>query len=192
MRLEPGVLLAIADEMAGLAGEREPESGLAILSAHAALEAFVNETGAREIASFNLRARFLPKWHDLCERVLGRQLDSGPDLERLQAIRDALVGYEGEAERLDRRSAEPATSDPGAAERRYGPVGGERCPPCDRGVPSTRRPARPGLDCIGEGGHEDGRARLCPPGRGLVRACQARRSHRARLTVAIGAAAVMR
>ena len=105
MRLEPGVLLAIADEMAGLAGEREPESGLAILSAHAALEAFVNETGAREIASFNLRARFLPKWHDLCKRVLGRQLDSGPDLERLQAIRDALVGYEGEAERLDRRSA---------------------------------------------------------------------------------------
>jgi hypothetical protein len=105
VRLEPGVLLAIADEMAGLAGEREPESGLAILSAHAALEAFVNETGAREIASFNLRARFLPKWHDLCERVLGRQLDSGPDLERLQAIRDALVGYEGEAERLDRRSA---------------------------------------------------------------------------------------
>lgn len=105
MRLEPRVLLAIADEMAGLAGEREPESGLAILSAHAALEAFVNETGAREIASFNPRARFLPKWHDLCERVLGRQLDSGPDLERLQAIRDALVGYEGEAERLDRRSA---------------------------------------------------------------------------------------
>jgi hypothetical protein len=105
MRLEPRVLLAIADEMAGLASEREPESGLAILSAHAALEAFVNETGAREITSFNLRARFLPKWHDLCERVLGRQLDSGPDLERLQAIRDVLVGYEGEAERLDRRSA---------------------------------------------------------------------------------------
>jgi hypothetical protein len=105
MRLEPRVLLAIADEMAGLAGEREPESALAILSAHAGLEAFVNETGAREIASFNLRARFLPKWHDLCERVLGRQLDSGPDLERLQAIRDALVGYEGEADRLDRRSA---------------------------------------------------------------------------------------
>jgi hypothetical protein len=107
-RLEPRALLAIADEMAGLAGEREGQAGLAILAAHAALEAFVNETGAREIASFKLRARFLPKWHDMCERVLGRQLDSAPDLERLQAIRDALVGYEGEAERLDRRSASPA------------------------------------------------------------------------------------
>jgi hypothetical protein len=112
MRLEPRVLLAIADELAGLAGEREPESGLAILAAHAALEAFVNQTGAREIASFNLRARFLPKWHDLCERVLGRQLDSGPDLEQLQAIRDALVGYEGEAERLDRRAGGPPPAIP--------------------------------------------------------------------------------
>src|SRR5512133_3707615 len=107
MRLEPRVLLAVADEMAALAGEREAESGLSILAAHAALESFVNETGAREIASFNLRARFLPKWHDLCERVLRRQLDSAPDLERLQAIRDALIGYEGEAERLDRRAVSP-------------------------------------------------------------------------------------
>jgi len=94
VRLEPRVLLAVADEMATLAGERVAESGLAILAAHAALEAFVNETGAREIASFKLRARFLPKWHDLCQRVLGRQLDSAADLERLQAIRDAIVGYE--------------------------------------------------------------------------------------------------
>jgi hypothetical protein len=39
--------------------------------------------------------------------VLGRQLDSAPDRERLQAIRDALVGYEGEAERLDRRTVSP-------------------------------------------------------------------------------------
>lgn len=107
VRLEPRVLLAIADEMAALAGEREAESGLAILAAHAALEAFVNETGSREIPSFKPRARFLPKWHDACERVLGRQLDSAADLERLQAIRDALVGYEGEAERLDRRAASP-------------------------------------------------------------------------------------
>jgi hypothetical protein len=107
VRLEPRALLAIADEMAGLAGEREAESGLAILAAHAALEAFVNETGAREISSFKLRARFLPKWHDLCERVLGRQLESAPDLERLQAIRDALLGYEGDAERLDRQAATP-------------------------------------------------------------------------------------
>ena len=107
LRLEPRLLLGVADEIANLAGERKAESGLAILAAHAALEAFVNETGAREIASFKLRARFLPKWHDLCERVLGRQLDSASDLEGLQAIRDALVGYEGEAERLDRRAASP-------------------------------------------------------------------------------------
>jgi hypothetical protein len=105
--LEPRVLLAMADEMAGLAGDREGEAALAILATHAALEAFVNETGAREISSFKHRARFLPKWHDLCERVLGRQLESAPDLERLQAIRDALVGYEGEAERLDRRATSP-------------------------------------------------------------------------------------
>lgn len=108
VRLEPRVLLAVADEMAALAGERAAESGLAVITAHAALEGFVNETGMREIASFNSRARFLPKWHDLCERVLGRQLESAPDLERMQAIRDALVGYEGDAERLDRR----ATSSP--------------------------------------------------------------------------------
>lgn len=105
--MEPRVLLAVADEMAGLAGDREGEAALAILAAHAVLEAFVNETGAREIASFKPRARFLPKWHDLCERVLGRQLDSAPDLERLHAIRDGLVGYEGEAERLDRRATSP-------------------------------------------------------------------------------------
>ena len=79
--------------------------GLAILAAHAALESFVSETGAQQIANFNLRARFLPKWHDLCERTIGRQLDSAPDLEWLHAIRDAIVGYQGEAERLDRRAA---------------------------------------------------------------------------------------
>src|SRR5947208_1923463 len=93
----------LADEMAAGARVRESNSAVAILAAHAALEAFVNETGARKIASFNLRARFLPKWHDLSERVLGRQLDSGPDLERLQAIRDAIVGYRGEPERRARR-----------------------------------------------------------------------------------------
>ena len=37
LRLEPRVLLGVADEMANLAGEREAESGLAILVAHAAL-----------------------------------------------------------------------------------------------------------------------------------------------------------
>ena len=76
------MLLMLADEMAAGARVREGNSAVAILAAHAALEAFVNETGARKIASFNLRARFLPKWHDLSERVLGRQLDSAPDLER--------------------------------------------------------------------------------------------------------------
>src|SRR5215216_4001141 len=57
MRLEPRLLLGIADEMAGLTGEREPEAALAVFAAHAALEAFVNEIGTQEIASFNLRAR---------------------------------------------------------------------------------------------------------------------------------------
>ena len=117
LALEPRVLLGLADEMAGLAGDREAESGLAILAAHAALESFVNETGAQEIATFKLRARFLPKWHDLCERVLGRQLDSSADLERLQAIRDAIVGYRGEAERLARRAMSPP---PTIAERLTG------------------------------------------------------------------------
>ncbi len=101
------MLLAVAEEMAAGASASEAHAALAVLAAHAALEAFVNEAGSREIASFNLRARFLPKWHDLCERVLGRQLDSGPDLERLQAMRDAIVQYQGEPERLDRRAATP-------------------------------------------------------------------------------------
>lgn len=112
VHIEPRALLGIADEMAALAGEREAQSGLAILAAHAALESFVNEIGAREIASFNLRARFLPKWHDLCERAIGRQLDSAPDLEWLHAIRDAIVGYQGEAERLDRRATTPPPTIP--------------------------------------------------------------------------------
>jgi hypothetical protein len=105
------VLLTVADEMATEPGTREA-CALAILTAHAALEAFVNETAAREISSFNLRARFLPKWHDICERVLGRQLDSARDLERLQALRDAIVGYEGEPERLDRRAETPPPTIP--------------------------------------------------------------------------------
>jgi hypothetical protein len=44
--------------------------------------------------------------------VAGRQLDSAADLERLQAIRDAIVGYRGEPERLDRRTATPAPTIP--------------------------------------------------------------------------------
>jgi hypothetical protein len=112
LALDPNALLAEADNLASRDDEAEAHAALAVLASHAALEAFVNQTGAREISSFNLRARFLPKWHDLCERVLGRQLDSGPDLERLQATRDAIVGYQGEPERLDRRTKKPAPAVP--------------------------------------------------------------------------------
>ena len=111
VRLEPRVLLTVADEMAIEPSTLEAYA-LAILAAHAALEAFVNETGAQEVASFNLRARFLPKWHDICQRVLSRQLDSAGDLERLQALRDAIVGYQGEPERLDRRAETPPPTIP--------------------------------------------------------------------------------
>jgi hypothetical protein len=97
--------------MAKQPGSREAHA-LAILAAHATLESFVNETATQEIAGFNLRARFLPKWHDLCERVLGRQLDSGPELERLHAFRDAIVGFQGEPERLDRRAETPPPTIP--------------------------------------------------------------------------------
>jgi hypothetical protein len=110
--LEPRALLALADELAAGADGSEGKAAAAVLAAHAALEAFVNETGAREIGSFNLRARFLPKWHDLCQRLLRRQLDAAPDLERLHAIRDAIVGYQGQPERLDRRAETPAPRTP--------------------------------------------------------------------------------
>src|SRR5439155_21968427 len=69
-------------------------------------------SGAWRFRSFNYRARFLPKWHDLCQRVLGRQLEAAPDLEGLQALRDAVVGYRGEPERLDRRAATPPPEVP--------------------------------------------------------------------------------
>jgi hypothetical protein len=94
----------------------------AVLAAHGALEALVNQVGGEEIASFNYRARFLPKWHDLCERTLGRQLEAAPDLERLQALRDAALGFRGEPERLDRRSLTPPPEIPaevGAGEARW-------------------------------------------------------------------------
>jgi len=111
----PERLLALADEMAGRAA-------LAVLAAHAALEAMVNQLGAEAIGSFNYRARFLPKWHDLCERTIGRPLEAAPDLERLQALRDAAVGYRGEPERLARRSTSPSLEAPqeiGAEEARW-------------------------------------------------------------------------
>jgi hypothetical protein len=104
---DPGQLLSLADEMAGRAAEEERFTALVVLAAHAALESLVNQLGREEIESFNERARFLPKWHDLCERILGKQLDAAPDLERLQALRDGIAGFSGPPERLDRRSPAP-------------------------------------------------------------------------------------
>ena len=73
----------------------------------------MNRLGGEVIASFNYRARFLPKWHDLCERTLGRQLETAPELERLHALRDSVLGFRGEPERLDRRSQAPPSEVPG-------------------------------------------------------------------------------
>jgi hypothetical protein len=109
---DPGRLLQLADEMAVRAEEDEGFAELAVLGAHAALESLVNRLGREEIGSFNERARFLPKWHDLCERTLGRPLDAAPDLERLHALRDAVAGFGGPPERLDRRSPAPPPEVP--------------------------------------------------------------------------------
>jgi hypothetical protein len=111
---DPAQLLLLADEMAGRAAAKEGFAGLAVLAAHAALESLVNQLGREEIGSFNERARFLPKWHDLCERTLGKQLDAAPDLERLHALRDTVAGFDGPPERLDRRSPAPPPEVPAA------------------------------------------------------------------------------
>src|SRR6266536_6181128 len=110
--VEPGILLSVAKELAAGASDSRGRAVAAVLAAHGALEAVVNRVGGEEIASFNYRARFLPKWHDLCQRTLGRQLEAAPDLERLQALRDALLGSHGEPERLDRRSPTPPPEVP--------------------------------------------------------------------------------
>ena len=90
MGIEPERLLGLAEEMATRAREEDAgPAALAVLAAHSALEAVVNRLGGETIGSFNYRARFLPKWHDLCERTIGRQLEAAPDLEGLQALRDA-------------------------------------------------------------------------------------------------------
>jgi hypothetical protein len=120
--VDPGTLLSVANELAAGTSESRGRAVAAVLAAHGALEAVVNRVGGEEIASFNYRARFLPKWHDLCERTLGRQLESAPDLERLQALRDAALGFRGEPERLDRRSQTPPPdipADVGAGEARW-------------------------------------------------------------------------
>ena len=111
--IEPARLLTLAEEMAARAGEDESYSAVAVLASHGALEALVNRLGGEVIASFNYRARFLPKWHDLCERTLGRQLETAPELERLHALRDSVLGFRGEPERLDRRSQAPPPEVPG-------------------------------------------------------------------------------
>ena len=111
--IEPARLLTLAEEMAARAGEDESYSALAVLASHGALEVFVNRLGGKMITSFNYRARFLPKWHDLCERTLGRQLETAPELERLHALRDSVMGLRGEPERLDRRSQAPPPEVPG-------------------------------------------------------------------------------
>jgi hypothetical protein len=111
---DPGRLLHLADEMAGRAAANEGFAWLAVLAAHAALESLVNQLGRQEIGSFNERARFLPKWHDLCERTLGKQLEAAPDLERLHALRDGIAGFGGPPERLDRRSPAPPPEVPQA------------------------------------------------------------------------------
>ena len=73
----------------------------------------MNRLGGEVIASFNYRARFLPEWHDLCERTLGRQLETTPEVERLHALRDSVLGFRGEPERLDRRPQAPPPEVPG-------------------------------------------------------------------------------
>lgn len=110
--VEPVELLQLADTLARRADGSPGDAAGAVLAAHAALEAAANRLGGAEIQSFNYRARFLPKWHDICQRVLGRQLEAAPDLERLQALRDAVVGYRGEPERLDRRATTPPPDVP--------------------------------------------------------------------------------
>jgi hypothetical protein len=123
MRIEPGRLLGLAEEMATRAREEDAgHAALAVLAAHAALEAMVNHLGGETIGSFNYRARFLPKWHDLCERTIGRPLEAAPYLERLQALRDTVIGYRGDPERLDRRSTSTPPEAPqavGAEEARW-------------------------------------------------------------------------
>ena len=122
-------LLSVANELAAGATDSRGRAVAAVLAAHGALEALVNQVGGEEISSFNYRARFLPKWHDLCERTLGRQLESAPDLERLHALRDAALGFRGEPERLDRRSQTPPPEIPaevGAGEAQWAVETGRR------------------------------------------------------------------
>src|SRR4029453_15955414 len=104
-------LLSVANELAAGASDSRGRAVAAVLAAHGGLEAFVNRVGGEEIASFNYRARFLPKWHDLCERTLGRQLEAAPDLEGLQALRAPA--------RASQTPRRPIPAEVGAAEARW-------------------------------------------------------------------------
>jgi len=118
--VEPGTLLSVADELAAGASDGRGRAVAAVLAAHGALETLVNQVGGEEIASFNYRARFLPKWHDLCERTLGRQLEAASDLERLQALRDGA--------RVPGRAREARPPVPRRRLRRSRPTSGPRKP----------------------------------------------------------------
>jgi hypothetical protein len=78
--VEPVELLQLANELARRAEGEPGDAAPAVLAAHAALEATVNRLGGVEIHSFNYRARFLPKWHDLCQRVRGGSSRPPPTL----------------------------------------------------------------------------------------------------------------
>jgi hypothetical protein len=55
-----GTLLSVADELAAGASDGRGRAVAAVLVAHGALEAPVNQIGGEEIPSFNYRVRFLP------------------------------------------------------------------------------------------------------------------------------------
>jgi hypothetical protein len=83
----------------------------------------VNRLGGEVIASFNYRARFLPKWQDLCERTLGRQLETTPELERLHTLRDSVLGLSRRAGTPGPSLPGPATGGPGRVRAQDGEVG---------------------------------------------------------------------
>jgi len=150
MGMEPGRLLRLAEEMATRAREEDvAHAALAVLAAHTALEATVNRLGGETIGSFNYRARFLPKWHDLCERAIGRQLEAAPDLERLQALRDAVVRFRGGPRAAGPPVHLPSPRGAPGGRNRRGMVGRGVSPPGDRRVPQGRRKGLPRLGVTG-------------------------------------------
>jgi len=101
------------DEPEPTYGYLTPESSqrARAIAVWAALRAW-GRSGYREMVERHL---------DLAQRLAGL-VDDAPDLERLQALRDTVVGYRGEPERLDRRSPSPPPEVPravGAEEARW-------------------------------------------------------------------------